>query len=374
MTERELLGDIKSAMDKLEKQLQGQSTKFERTYAALQVVIDLAGEWMKLRDLESLRDEILRCDVSLNEELGEVRDRFAGLISDADTVIGRTRHTRGYFLDPIRPIHRPVKGAGAKGKPPHSEPTADVIFVHGLDGDAYATWRHDPIRPYASWPYWLAEELLHVKFWTLGYPAASSELKRNQGLALEHIAEGSLEALRGRAVGGRALMFVAHSLGGLVVKKMIHRSVSLSNDEPGHEHGFLKDRVRGVVFLGTPHSGANLATLAHALSFFYRCTITMEYLRKNHPTIDELGDWFRKYADKNRDIHIHAHCEMKKLAGLSGLLKCLVVELSSADPHIAHAKVFKAAERDHITICKCKSDDEVYKKTRDMILAIAPRA
>ena len=116
---------------------------------------------------------------------------------------------------------------------------------------------------------------------------------------------------------------------------------------------FLKNSLRGVVFLGTPHSGSTLANLSHAFPRLYRPSVTIDYLRKNNASIDVMGRWFRKYADQNRELHIHAHREMKKLAVMR-FLRFYVVEPSSADPGIPHAKVFNTAEKDHITICKCE--------------------
>jgi hypothetical protein len=326
---------------------------------------------MEPSDLKTIKDQVMRGDNSLNDDLEKTWNLFGGLIQEVYAVINRKQHSRGLVLHPVRPTLRQAAGAQLKPGTHGTEPVADVVFVHGLDGNAFDTWQFDPRWPFDSWPFWLAADLPHVNVWTLSYPAARRDRRGYQGLPLETLAEGSLNALKDRNVGERPLVFVAHSLGGLVVKKMTQLSYLLV--DPGHEHRSLTNNLRGVVFLGTPHNGAYLGTLAHKWSLVYPSTATIEYLRQNHPTIDELGRWFRQFADLRREISIHAHRETAKLVILK-IWRTLVVDPASADPGINQAKILDAAEKDHITICKCNSrDDPVFKNTRDMILTIAPR-
>ena len=51
---------------------------------------------------------------------------------------------------------------------------ADVVFVHGLMGDPFKTWRHGETED-TSWPHWVMEEFPKIGVWTLGYPAALSK-------------------------------------------------------------------------------------------------------------------------------------------------------------------------------------------------------
>ena len=56
------------------------------------------------------------------------------------------------------------------------ERVADVIFVHGLDGNARTTW-HPNDKPNDFWPEWLGNDLPQVGIWSLGYAVSSSAWK-----------------------------------------------------------------------------------------------------------------------------------------------------------------------------------------------------
>ena len=58
-----------------------------------------------------------------------------------------------------------------------SLPTANVIFVHGLMGHVYDTWRSnsgDPTSDPTFWPIWLAEEIPGLAIYSLSYDASAS--------------------------------------------------------------------------------------------------------------------------------------------------------------------------------------------------------
>ncbi len=54
---------------------------------------------------------------------------------------------------------------------------ADVVFVHGLDGDARTTWQQSSTEPNTFWPAWLSGDFPTIGVWSLGYEVASSAWK-----------------------------------------------------------------------------------------------------------------------------------------------------------------------------------------------------
>jgi hypothetical protein len=173
---------------------------------------------------------------------------------------------------------------------PKSDPVADVVFIHGLHGNPRKTWRYrgtDKIREPVSedayvkkglglfrkkrpkWEekrikrsvYWpadlLPDDRYDIRVMTYGYD--SHVTKFFNGAANQTSISGhgrsflnSLAAQR-LTCPRRPLIFVAHSLGGLVVKEALRRS----RDERHQVH--LQDVYQSTyatIFLGTPHRGS----------------------------------------------------------------------------------------------------------------------
>ncbi|KAJ6437374.1 hypothetical protein O9K51_09930 [Purpureocillium lavendulum] len=108
----------------------------------------------------------------------------------------------------------------------------------------------------------LAPKLARARILTYGYDAyiVRKEVAGNNGL-VEHAANlvnDLTEQRRSTNSRSRPIVFVAHSLGGLVCKKAI--LLSRNPTEPHLRDIF--DSVRGIVFLGTPHRGSWLAKWA----------------------------------------------------------------------------------------------------------------
>ena len=149
--------------------------------------------------------------------------------------------------------------------------TIDICFVHGLTGDRETTWTAEGQS--APWPKTLLPpRLKKARILTYGYDAYVVRTSVASANRLNDHARNLLVKLTTdrdlEKASSRALIFVAHSLGGLVCKEAI--LLSRNNPEPHLREIF--DCTRGVVFMGTPHKGAWVANWANisvsALSLF----------------------------------------------------------------------------------------------------------
>lgn len=249
----------------------------------------------------------------------------------------------------------------------------DIVFIHGLNGDARKTWEH-PKEPRLRrlcrrlafwktypeprsrfWPDWVADEFLTAGIWSLRYPAASTAW-RGHAMSLPDRATNVLQLFHLNGLGQRPILIVAHSLGGLLSKQILKTADSLNNAD----WATIGRSITGILFLATPHAGATLATFVDMFRIVTRRNWTINDLKAHEPYLRKLNVWFRDNFDR---LGLHAHV----LSETRPTRRILVVNATSADPGIAAARVI-AVDKNHINICKPRSpDDQVFLETRKFL-------
>ena len=244
---------------------------------------------------------------------------------------GRTPNRKSGVTPGGFPLLRRVGDAAA--------PLIDVIFVHGLGGDTRSTWQ--AASSLDCMLDWIAEDCPAAQVWSLDYPAVTTRwTDRGRGMALPRRARGLIELLLQLGIGERGLVFVCHSLGGLVVKQILRHSRELS--APGWED--IANSVLGVVFIATPHGGSSLASFAKA-AIVTRPSASTLALTANCPHLEDLALWYRQNAG-GLGIETAAYAETLPMPG-----GVIVVNLTSADPAVPGCMAIPL-DADHIGICK----------------------
>lgn len=229
------------------------------------------------------------------------------------------------------------------------EPAADIVFVHGLGGDWKETWT---ATNGAFWPEWVAREPLEkCRVWCLHYPAAATAWTGN-AMPLPGRAKNVLQRLAQFGIGQRPIVFVAHSLGGLLIKAILRTSIT-------HRHNdwtALAANTKGIMFLATPHVGTLLASVANIFRLF-RVSAATRDLQRHESSLIELNDWFRANFSAMK-LKAHVLSENEPTFGV------LVVDAGTVDPGIAGVRVVPL-DRNHITIAKAGRDnDSLVMETR----------
>lgn len=136
--------------------------------------------------------------------------------------------------------------------------TIDICFVHGLTGNRDSTWTAS--KQSTPWPTMLLpRKLPHARLLTWGYDAyvvRAAVASKNR--LIDHAINLLIDLTNDRASCGasdRPLIFVAHSLGGLVCKEAI---LSSRNNPESHRCGVF-EHTTGIIFMGTPHQGSWMA-------------------------------------------------------------------------------------------------------------------
>lgn len=138
---------------------------------------------------------------------------------------------------------------------------SSIVAIHGLGGNWQTTWRAGDLNDSPIWlrdrlPNALSEAGVNARIFSYGHN--SNTVNSNSVMSIEDVAN----SLLGRLFGVRKtkeqkavpIIFIAHSLGGLVVKKAI--ILGKENDD---RYGELLEMISGCLFLAVPHRGADLA-------------------------------------------------------------------------------------------------------------------
>ncbi|KAF4452983.1 SesB, P-loop containing Nucleoside Triphosphate Hydrolase [Fusarium austroafricanum] len=126
--------------------------------------------------------------------------------------------------------------------------TVDICFVHGLTGGRDSTWTASGQSE--PWPQTLLPpELPRARILTYGYNAYEIRPLIKDGLSF-HATNLIHDLETERTISNessRALIFVAHGLGGLVCKQ----AILISHQA---EHQAMCHCIHGIAFMGTPHT------------------------------------------------------------------------------------------------------------------------
>ncbi len=240
-----------------------------------------------------------------------------------------------------------------------AEPQLDVVFIHGLTGDPKDTWISEADGQY--WPEWLCSDFPGIAVHALGYPAGVFEKWAKKEMDLFERATNALEYMAAKGLGARPIVFICHSLGGILAKQIIRKSCD-SEDEDWKK---VSQAIKLVVFLSTPHSGASLASaLKAAIPHF--ASKHVELLSNDSGFLQDINSHYRSFANGKSDLTTVVYYEKYKVKNTT-----LVVSRDSSDPGVAGTTPVPA-DKDHISICKPKdANDIVYLGIKKHISRVA---
>lgn len=238
---------------------------------------------------------------------------------------------------------------------------ADIVFVHGLAGGAHSTWRYSKKGKddHFFWPEALGKDLQNCAIWSLGYDAGIGHWFGKPGMSIEERAKNLVLKLLNSNLGQRPLIFITHSMGGLEVKEIVVRSQTCGSDEWKD----LVSSIRGIVFCGTPHRGAHLATAAKVLSNYLRTQKHLQQMEMGAPGLDTLHNEFITWQ-RSTGVKIESYIEKIGLFRTKWWRRSvplgLVVTNETGNPGIANCDCYPIAA-DHITLVKPKSpESDIY--------------
>ena len=185
-------------------------------------------------------------------------------------------------------------------------------------------------------------------------------------MALPERAAGLIQIMTYHGIGSRKVIFVCHSLGGLMIKQILRNSWDMAKPE----WRVIVDATVGVAFLRDPACRLGLATIAKLMRLS-RATRTTLALAANDPHLEELADWYRQNTPTLGNIQTIAYSESRKMR--RGIRLFTVVSATSADPGITGC-IATSVDSDHISICKPIGRDAVVYQGIETFIRSATRA
>ena len=242
------------------------------------------------------------------------------------------------------------------------EPVAQLVFVHGLFGHRRNTWTGKDGDRRVLWPQELLkqiQDLQNVDIYTWGYdanidnflsPASTNTLHQHaNGLIWDLVNERTSARTRNARI-----IFIVHSLGGLVIKDALNQSAQTV----GNEAKDLAPATHAICFLGTPHRGSSTATLGK-IAFSVKTAVTkkpnlalMGALERNSAVLEQVSDAFTQTLERFHYgiCSFREELETRKF----GVFSSMVVETDSAK--INHAQeVLGSIPADHTNMTKFTS-------------------
>ncbi|KAI0542415.1 hypothetical protein GGR58DRAFT_496969 [Xylaria digitata] len=238
-------------------------------------------------------------------------------------------------IEPAKPLNTPG--------PAHLE----IIAVHGLGGDWEKTWTASNgnmwLRDFL--PFQLDDIELNARIWSYGYnsrtvfSAAVSDITDEASILLDRIQGEQISDADKK----RRIVFVAHSLGGILAMVLAQERYTT--------YGDLLSRIYGVVFLGTPHRGSDLAWWATFAANMLKAiqlgrgtnTTYVSGLKRNS---EEFAHISQQWVERSANLQIRTFYETERLSGV------LVVDKESACLRLPNEVPVGLAGSNHRTLCK----------------------
>ncbi|KAL5714236.1 hypothetical protein ACHQM5_016225 [Ranunculus cassubicifolius] len=257
------------------------------------------------------------------------------------------------------------------------DPLLDIVFIHGLRGGPFKTWRvaedkfsttsksglvekidQEAGKQGSCWPReWLATDFPYARLFSVKYKTNLTQWS-GASLPLQEVSSLLLKKLVAAGIGNRPVVFVTHSMGGLVVKQML-------NEAKENNITTLVNNTVGVVFYSCPHFGSKLADMPWQMGFVFRPAPTIGELRSGSPRLVELNDFLR-HLNKKGSLDVLSFSETKVTPIVEGYggwaFRMEIVPIESAYPGFGELVVLDST--DHINSCKPVSrSDPSYRET-----------
>ncbi|TAQ89882.1 hypothetical protein B7494_g1819 [Chlorociboria aeruginascens] len=246
----------------------------------------------------------------------------------------------------------------------HPDAKVDIVLVHGLNGDPRLSWT---AKNGVFWPTQLLPVSLksvkarilvygyNADVYAFGGRSASSDMIHMHAQSL--ISNLALER-KSEEVADHPIIWVAHSLGGILVKRALELSNDIQSKNADDERSIFVSTY-GIIFLGTPHTGAEPAKWGHIIQGMVDAmvpkkimeteSVLIKTLKTDNETLQNINIHFLDIYQKFKICMAHEAVK----TDLRGT-KAYVVDQASASPLLPDVQYF-GIEATHSGMAKFES-------------------
>jgi prephenate dehydratase-like protein len=169
-------------------------------------------------------------------------------------------------------------------------------------------------------------------------------------------------------LGKRPLVLIAHSMGGIIAKQILRTA----SESATARYRSIAEKVCGIAFIATPHSGSDIANFATLLKGLYRTNPQVIELVRDSSYLQNLHEWFLSYPRLNQLV-CRTYSEDWDVQPANPLIRAIfpktvrIVSPSSSEPNIPGERA-TPLDADHIGIVKPASRDaQLFKGMKDFL-------
>ncbi|XP_032784343.2 protein SERAC1 [Daphnia magna] len=232
----------------------------------------------------------------------------------------------------------------------------DVVFVHGLLGGVGWTWRQSDLlgknADYTDcWPRdWLPADIPNLRILGIDYVTSLSHWKSRcpddaRRSTITWRADQVLLSLKLAGVGRRPVVWIGHSMGGILLKQLLVNASKSSDCELQN----LVKNTKALLMLSVPHDGSSVATLNLPARFLLLPSVEVEELRKGSSVLGNLNLEFKNLLS-HYPIAVVSVVETKPTMVQPWGIEVKFVEPNSAD--LLSSGEVHFIPVDHYEICK----------------------
>ncbi|CCA75073.1 related to tetratricopeptide repeat domain protein-Neosartorya fischeri [Serendipita indica DSM 11827] len=233
-----------------------------------------------------------------------------------------------------------------------TDPIVDIIAIHGLDGHREKTWTAE------NGILWLRDllkaDIPNARILAYGYDADTRSQECVSTRTIYQNADKFLKSLSRQRSDHprRPIIFIAHSLGGIVLKQALGLCHSETVDSKNDFRDILVS-THAVLFFGTPHFGVKgvelLQTMNRLLSVYLKTTkVIVRNLKENSSALENIQ---RLYASASKEIETVLFYEVYPTPIIGGKRQ-MIVPYNSATIAGDRQAIEEGLDADHCEMVK----------------------